>query len=311
MAAAITGNGRYFIQKLAKYIENKLQEMYKSDKSYVVYSDTDSVYFQIEVFVNKFIEKNPNSTISERVDFADNFEKKVIQPLIKQCIDDFSSELNAYNKDVIGAEREIIADAAVLCAKKKYYARVRDSEGTRYADDEPKIKVMGLEIIKSSTPKWSKKNLKKAIPIILDSSENELRNWLKDIKQDFINVQLSDISASGGVTNLDYTLGDKGVPIGARSALVYNQFIKDNKLDDVFTNIQPGDKTKRLFLTSPNPFNSNIIAYTNDNFASKIKEYNCIDYDTNFEKNFLKPLQLMTDSLNYNLEKETASVDDW
>jgi DNA polymerase elongation subunit (family B) len=43
IARAITGNGRYFIQKLANYIENKLQELHPSQKEYITYGDTDSV----------------------------------------------------------------------------------------------------------------------------------------------------------------------------------------------------------------------------------------------------------------------------
>jgi DNA polymerase elongation subunit (family B) len=178
MAAAITGNGRYFIQKLANYIEETLQQLLPQEKPYIVYGDTDSVYYHIEPFVEKYIAQNPGLPTNDYVEFADRFEKKVIQPVIEKTINDFAYELNAYNKDKIGAEREIIADAAVFTAKKKYYARVRDNEGTRYPDDSPKIKVMGLEIIKSSTPKWSQKYLKQAIPHILDKNEDDLRTWV-------------------------------------------------------------------------------------------------------------------------------------
>jgi DNA polymerase elongation subunit (family B) len=159
MAAGITGNGRYFIQKLAIYIEKRLQGLIPNEKEYIIYGDTDSVYYHIEPFMDKYKEANPGLGINEYVDWADKFEDKVLQPVIKQAILDFATELNAYNPDAIGAEREIIADTAVFTAKKKYYARVRDSEGTRYPADDPYIKVMGLEIAKSSTPLCSKKLL--------------------------------------------------------------------------------------------------------------------------------------------------------
>lgn len=309
IAAAITGNGRYFIQKLANYIEEKLQTMLPQNKKYIVYGDTDSVYYHIEPFMNLYQNKNPDLSINQYVDWADNFEKKVIQPCIKDCISDFANELNAYDKDVIGAEREIISDSAVFTAKKKYYARVRDSEGTRYPETDPYIKVMGLEIIKSSTPNWSKKKLKEAIPHILDKDETNLKNWINTIKQEFINVPLIDIAHSGGVSNLDFKLNDKGVPIGVRAALIHNKYIKDNKIEEKFSPINPGDKCKRLFLKEPNPFNSNIIAFTNDSFVNEVKDY--IDFDTNFDKQFLSALKLMVNSLEYNLDKETQLLDDW
>jgi len=311
MAAAITGNGRYFIQKLANYIEDTLQKMLPQEKPYIVYGDTDSVYYHIEPFVEMYIAKNPGLPVNDYVEWADKFEQKVIQPTIEKTINDFAHDLGAYNKDKIGAEREIIADAAVFTAKKKYYARVRDSEGTRYPEDSPYIKVMGLEIIKSSTPKWSQKYLKQAIPHILDKDETDLRNWVKAIKQEFISVDLNEIAAVGGVSRLDYDLVKDTVPIGSRAAIRHNNYVQENDLSDQYAPIQGGDKCKRLFLLEPNPFHSNIVAFTNDGFVKEIEKHNCVDYDTNFEKNFLKPLELMVEPMNYDLEKETETLEDW
>lgn len=311
MAGAITGNGRFFIQNLAINIEDTLQKLLQQEKPYIIYGDTDSVYYHIEPFVERYMQQNPGLPIGDYVTWADNFEKKIIQPVIAKTIDEFANKLNAYNKDKIGAEREIIADAAVFTAKKKYYARVRDSEGTRYSDDAPKIKVMGLEIIKSSTPIWSKKYLKEAIPHILDKDENDLRDWIKSIKNEFTKVNLNQIAAVGSVSRIDYKLGDKGVPFGSRAALIHNKYLKDHNLEDQYAPIQAGDKCKRIFLQTPNVFNSEIIAFTNDGFVKEILKYNCVDYDTNFEKNFMKPLDLMVAPMNYNLDKETAELDDW
>lgn len=311
MAAAITGNGRFFIQKLAISIEDTLQRLLQQEKPYIIYGDTDSVYYHIEPFVEKYIAANPGLPIGEYVTWADNFEKKVIQPVIEQTINEFAHQLNAYNKDKIGAEREIIADAAVFTAKKKYYARVRDSEGTRYPDDAPKIKVMGLEIIKSSTPPWSKKYLKEAIPHILDKDENDLCNWIKSIKSEFTTVNLNQIADVGSVSRIDYKIGEKGIPFGSRAALMHNQYIKTRNLEDQYAPIQAGDKCKRIFLQEPNVFNTEVIAYTNEGFIKEIVQTGCIDYDTQFEKKFMKALDLMVAPLNYDLRKETAELDDW
>jgi len=310
-AQAITGNGRYFIRKLANYIEERLQQLHKSNKPYIVYGDTDSVYYHIEPFMEGYITKNPDKTMSEYVDVANEFELKVIAPLIQRCIDDFSYELNAYNTDVIGAEREIIADTAVFCAKKSYFARVRDNEGTRYPDEHPKIKVMGMDVTKSGTPKWSKKKLKEAIPKILDSTEAELKVWLRDIKHEFTQVPLSEICNMQSVNNLSYTLGEKGVPIGARSALVYNNYLLDKGLDNTYMPVPVGEKTKRIFLRKPNKFKSDIIGYMSDNFESQIEPHE-VDYDQQYEKRFMNLLNLMTKSLNYKIFQETTVIsDDW
>lgn len=270
----------------------------------------NSVYYQIEPFVNMFIANNPDKDIDFYVDWADSFEKKVIQPVIEKTIDDFATELNAYSKKSIGAEREVISDACVFSAKKKYFARVRDSEGVRFPADAPYTKVMGLEIARSSTPKWAKKKLKEAIPHILDKDEDSLRNWVSEIKGEFIEANLNDIAQVGGVSRVDYDLqNDKAIPIGSRAALVHNSYVKKLGIENKFTSIQAGDKCKRLFLRTPNPMNSNIIAYISDEFAELVADY--VDFDTQFEKGFLSALKIMVESLGYNLDKETNSLDDW
>lgn len=269
----------------------------------------NSVYFQINSIVTKYQENNPGLSINEYVEFADNFEKKVIQPVIQQCIDDFAHELNAFNEDVIGAEREIIADSALFIAQKNYLARVRDNEGTKYPENDPYMKIMGMAIAKSSTPKWCQDKLKEAIPHILDKDEKDLKEWINSIKQEFIEVNPNEIAAISGVTNIDYKLGDKGIPIGARSVLVHNNYIKNNNLENKYQLIHAGEKPKRLYLIEPNPFHSNIIAYLDERFVNEIKGY--IDYDKNFEKNFMNPLDIMVKCLNYNLKRSTEDFDDW
>lgn len=315
MAAAITGNGRYFIQKLSNYIEEKLQSILPSSKKYILYNDTDSAYYHIEPFMERYQEQNPNLEIGEYVTWADNFEKKVIQPVIEKCILDFATELNAYNPGVIGAEREIIADTAVFSAKKKYYARVRDSEGTRYPDSDPKIKKMGLEVVKSSTPVWSISRLEQAIPKIFDGTESALKEWVNRLREDFKNAPLSDIAAVSSVKTVEYNPLDldkngkpKSINIGTKSAMAHNNYVKTNNIQHKYNLIQSGDKTKRLFLSVPNKFQSNIVAFTNESFTD---ELDCVDYDTNFEKGFLNPLQIMIESLGWDLYKKTETLDEW
>lgn len=312
MAAAITGNGRYFIRKLSKYLEEALQSMIPSKNEYVIYNDTDSVYIQINEFVNRFIQKNNPENLNEIVDWVDKFVEKAIDFIIQKTINDFCNELNAYNQNVIGVKREVIADAGVFSAKKKYFLRVRDNEGTRYPIDLPYYKIQGLEVIKSSTPVWCKKYLIEAIPHILDKDEADLKQWVREIKQKYVEADLNDIASVGSVSRLDYDLEkDKSVPIGSRAAIKHNIYIEKYKLTNKYQHIKPGDKCKRLFLIEPNPFETNIIAYTNDTFIEEIKKYNCVDYDTQFEKTFLAALELMVDSLNYNMKLETQALDDW
>ena len=304
IARSITGNGRYYIKKMSNYIGETLQGLKPRPEPYGVYNDTDSHYFTIE----PFMEGLDHLSINEKTDFADKFYKDNIDPTVQDSINDFAEELNVFDASVIGAEREIIADRAVFVAKKKYFARVIDSEGVRYT--KPKLKVMGLELIKSSTPLFSKKYLKESLNIILDSSQDEMTQWVNDdVKTKYISNPLGNIASVSGVSNIDYTLGDKGIPIGARSVLVHNKYITENNLESQYQLIQAGTKTKRLYLVEPNPLQSNIVAFTDDRFIEQFKDY--IDFDVNFEKGFLKPLELMTTALQWDLRRTTAGLDDW
>ena len=315
IAAAITGNGRYFIRKKSNYIEETLQKLMQSKKPYILYNDTDAAYYHIEPFMDRYMKDHPNESINHYVDWANAFEEKIVQPAIERAVKDFSRELNAYNSDVIKSEREIIADRLLFSAKKKYIARVRDAEGTRYPEDDPKIKIMGLEIIKSSTPKFSKVYLKKAIPLILDKTEMDLKYWLNDvIKPIYVGSPISDIANTATIGNVKYNPNDldkngrpKALTAGTKSAVAYNNYIEKNNLLNIYQKISSGDKTKRISLQTPNKLHSNVVSFNSDNFGKEIKE--CIDFDTQFEKTFLKPLQLMINPLKWNIFNESDNSD--
>lgn len=310
IAQAITGNGRYFIKSLGSNTNNylkSLDERFK-DIEFWIYTDTDSCYFQIAPFVDDFVSKNSNATLKECLDFALDFEKEHIEKMIRYTIDEFAEKFNAFNRSRIGAKIEICADSAIFITKKRYIARVRYDEGTIYPFDHPKLKVMGLEIVRSSTPDWCKKKLKEAIPLMLDKTENELKNWVKEVKQEYTKQPLQDISINGGASSLDYDLNGKGVPIASRACLVHNKYINDNNLVDRFAEIREGDKFKRIYLQEPNIFRSNIVGYQSSQFAELIK---CVDYDMNFEKTFIKPLEIMTNALKYNLRNDCEDILYW
>lgn len=313
IAQAITGNGRFYIQHTANLIEETLQQKIPSKIKYIVYGDTDSAYFQIKPYVDLFSSKNANTSLKDKIDFCKKFMEKVIQPIIDKSNDLAYTKLNGFNRERIQAKNEVICDSAVLCAKKKYYARVRVDEGTEFPLDNPHIKVMGLELAKSTTPEWVKKKLNEAIPIILDSSTQEIKDWVQRVKKEYTSAPLSEIAMVGSASKLDYNLSEKGVPFGSRIAIVYNNYVKKNNLENRFPLITEGAKHQRMFLTTPNKFNTECIAYVNDDFAEKeLKNLvDLVDYDTQFKKSFLASLQLMIDCLGIDILSNNESLDDW
>ena len=325
VAQAITGNGRYFIKSFGRRIEKHLQSLIKWNKPYYIYSDTDSAYYTIEPFVDEFLKAHPDATLSEIVDFCDKFENKVVEPRIQENIDEFCYKLNALDKSKCGAKKEIVADRMLLLKKKKYLCRLRENEATIFPEDSPKTKAMGVELIKSSTPKFSIKYMSEALPILFDGTENELRAWFEKCKTQFLKADISDIAAVTTVNCIDYNLRkDVGIPQNSRASILYNEFIKRNKLESSFNLIQAGDKVKYVFLKTPNPLGEtikvssgkttklvkpNVIAFLDDNFIKYVKDY--IDYDTQFEKTFIKPLEFMTNAINFTVKEKALDLFDF
>ena len=285
----------------------------------------NSAYYTIEPFVEEFLKKNPDASLSETVDFCDKFETSVVQPKIQENIDEFCYYLNAMDKSKCGGKREIIADRFILLKKKKYLCRLRANEATVFPDDAPKIKAMGVELIKSSTPKFSIEHMSEALPILFDGTQKDLREWFEKCKTEFKNAPISDIVANMTVNCVDYDLRKNlAIPINSRASLIYNEFIKKHNLEGSFNLIHAGDKIKYIYLKTPNTLGEtivnstgrsikktypNVIAFIDYNFIQYIKDY--IDYDTQFEKTLIKPLEFMANAINFTVKEKAMDLFDF
>lgn len=309
VAGAITSTGRYFIQMLGKYLEDFLQEKLPSNARYWVYTDTDSCYFQINQYVIKFCERHNTEDLMDKIQFCDKFTDQVMQKIVDKCIFDFTDSLNAFEPKHCGCKREIIADTMIWCEKKHYFGRERADESGIFPLTNPEIKVMGLDLVKSTTSSFAKNHIYKLLDVMFDSDEETLRDALADIKDEFYEADIDDIAMVGNCSSLDYDLNDKGVPFGVRATLVYNKFIKEHQLESEYSVLASNEKTKRLYLRLPNRFDSNAIAYLDKKFANKYLKQ-CIDYDLMFEKSFMSLVKNMTKNMGYNLDRLTV-LDEW
>lgn len=313
MAAAITSSGRFFIQLTANNVERRLQELLPSDEPYVISGDTDSFYYTLRNMVARKFGENASASTPGIIDWVDSFEKKVIQKIIQDSIEEYAEILNIADPSQIGVEREIISDRAFFVAKKRYAARVLDSEGVRFSLDDPYIKAMGLEIARSSTPAWVKKKLQESITVILDNDQYGVRKWRDETKLQYQDQPLEDICAVQGVSSLDYNINDKGIPQGSKAAIAHNNWVKQQGLEDSIELLQPGEKYKRCYLLTPNRFGTEIISFGDSKIAKIIEEDGIFDYQTNFQKQFEQPLERMVESMNYDIRDVPVfgSLDDW
>lgn len=310
MARAITGNGRFLVKNTANMIEERLQELNPHSGKYILYGDTDSAYYTIAPMMDKVIHFKPNLTMNEYVDIADKFEMDVVAPVINKSVDVACSKLNALKPDVIGAKREIIADSVIFVAKKKYIARIRDSEGTRYPEAKPHMKFMGVELARSQTSPFTKRKLLESLDILLDEDEDALREWMELQRKEYYNSDINDIATYGTVSDINHNLSDKGIPFMCKGAIYFNNYINEHKLHAKYNLLSSGDKCRSIMLKQPNTLGpTDRLVFSDPEFVEYFKDY--IDYEESFQKFFVQPLQNMAKAMGYEMAKKVATYDEW
>ena len=310
MARAITGNGRFLVKNTANMIEERLQELNPHSGKYILYGDTDSAYYTIAPIMDKVIHSKPNLTMNEYVDIADKFEMDVAAPVINKSVEVACSKLNALKPDVIGAKREIIADSVIFVAKKKYIARIRDSEGTRYPEAKPHMKFMGVELARSQTSPFTKRKLLESLDILLDEDEDALREWMELQRKEYYNSDINDIATYGTVSDINHNLSDKGIPFMCKGAIYFNNYTNEHKLHAKYKLLSSGDKCRSIMLKQPNALGpTDRLVFSDPEFVEYFKDY--IDYEESFQKFFVQPLQNMAKAMGYEMAKKVATYDEW
>jgi DNA polymerase elongation subunit (family B) len=304
IAESITIAGQLAIRWVSDRLNLYLQKLLKTKKDYVIAVDTDSCYLNLEDLVNKFFKDKSKYQI---IDLLDKICKEELQKIINASYEDMADYLNSYSQKMI-MKREAIADRGIWTAKKRYMLNVYDSEGVRYT--EPKMKIMGIEAIKSSTPKFCRDKIKEAIKIIMTSDQQTLQDYIDSVKTIFLTLPPEDIAFPRGVNNLstyssNITLYTKGTPIHVRGSLIYNNLLKKHDLLKSYTQIYEGDKIKFLYLREPNPIRENIISF-NSVLPKEFDLHQYIDYNLQFQKTFVEPISTILDAISWSSEKKST-----
>ena len=303
-AEAITLGGQFSIRWIENKMNDYLNKLLKTeDIDYVIASDTDSIYINFGPLVDKFF----NSKIDNKakiVSLLDQVCKDKLEPFIDKSYQELANYVNAYDQKMF-MKRENIADRGIWTAKKRYILNVWDSEGVRY--EEPKLKMMGIEAVKSSTPAPCRKMIKDALNIMMSGTEEDVIKFIDDSRVQFKKLPPEDIAFPRTVSNVNKhkstsSIYAKGTPIHARGALLYNHHIKDKKLDNKYSLINNGEKIKFCYLKKPNWIHENVISFISD-FPTELDLDKSIDYELQFEKAFLEPVKVILDAIGWNVEK--------
>ena len=304
-ATAITSSGQLVIRHIETEVNNYMNKILQTENvDYIVASDTDSIYLKLDSVVEKTCQ---DKTIDQKVNFIDKVAQQKIEPFIEKCFNDLSDYTNAFEQRMV-MKREVIADKAIWTAKKRYMLHVLDDEGIRLT--KPKMKIMGIEAVKSSTPEVCRGKIKEAIDMMMTKDNDTLIKFVADFREEFNQMTPEQISFPRSCNNLKKYRSSKdifvkGTPIHVKGALIYNQKIKEHKIDHIYPAIQEGDKIKFIKLKSRNPFKNDVISYiTKLPREFELNEY--IDRDIMFEKTFITPLSFILESIGWDVEKKAS-----
>jgi hypothetical protein len=314
MALGVTTAGQLSIKWIEAKINQYMNKLLSTDNvDYVIASDTDSIYLRLGDLVNKVygvdgVVKMPAQKI---IEFMDKVCEDKLQPHIDRSYQELADYVHAFAQKM-QMKREGLSDKGVWTAKKRYILNVYNNEGVQYA--EPHMKVMGLEMIKSSTPSAIREKMKLSIKLMMTGTEQEVQDFIAKFRQEFKTLPAEEISFPRGLNGLNtysdpVMLFKKGTPIHVRGAIVYNHYLKQKDLTKKYPLIQEGEKLKFTYLKMPNHFKNDVIS-----FPSRIpKEFeldNYIDYDVQFDKAFLEPISVILRCMNWSAEK-TNSLEDF
>lgn len=306
-AEAITLSGQVSIQWIMNSMNRYLNKVLKTDNDdYVIASDTDSLYVNMGPLVQTVFSGREKTT-QNIVSFLDKICQVEFEKYIESSYQKLADYVNAYDQKMI-MKRECIAERGIWTAKKRYILSVWDSEGVRY--EEPKLKIKGIEAIKSSTPAPCRKMLKDSFKILMSGTEDDVIQFIDKCRDEFKKLPIEQIAFPRTVSDVrkyksPSDIYQKGTPIHSRGALLYNYYIQKKNLTNKYTLINNGDKIKYIYLKKPNIIQENIISFISD-FPKELGLDKYIDYDLQFSKSFLEPLKSILDAIGWNYEKKVT-----
>jgi DNA polymerase elongation subunit (family B) len=296
IAEGITTAGQLSIKWVEKAVNEWMNNLLETDEDYVVAIDTDSIYVTFEKLIERMDPNNP-------VEFLDTVAKERIEPMINESYEELASYMNAYqNKMNMG--REVIADKGIWTAKKRYILNVHDSEGVRYKS--PRLKMMGIETAKSSTPMWCRKKLEEGIKVVMNETEHDVWEFITNARTEFSKLPIEEVSFPRGVQNVTKyfnaaSIYNKGTPIHVRGSLLYNNYLSKYNIDKKYPIITNGEKVKFCYLKMPNTINENVISFVNV-LPKEFELEPYIDYETQFSKSFIEPLGVILNKIGWTTE---------
>lgn len=305
MALGVTTAGQLSIRWIEGKLNDYMNKLLKTEDDYVIASDTDSIYLKLGPLVDKIFKEGKST--EKVISFMDKVCEEKLQPYIDASYKELADYVCAAAQKM-QMKREALCDKGIWTAKKRYILNVYNNEGVQYK--EPKLKVMGLEMVKSSTPFVVREKMKEIIHVILNGTESDVHDFVAKFKSEFMKMDVGDIAFPRGVNDFNQykdsaSIYRKSTPIHAKGALIHNHFLKQYKLDKKYPLINEGEKIKFTYLKLPNPLNQSVISFTT-RLPKELDIDKYVDYELQFDKTFADPIKIILDCLEWSLEKQSS-----
>jgi len=325
LAESITKSGQLSIRWMERKVNEYLNKTIGTkDFDYVIAIDTDSMYITLDKLMDK-VRSDDKKTIEEDVAYLDKVCETIMEPFIDRGYQQLAVYVSAYEQKM-KMKREAIANKGIWTGKKHYILNVYDLEGVRYKT--PKLKMQGIEAVRSSTPAACRENIKSALEVIMTGGEEDLQKYIREFKQRFKTLPFEDIAfprsvrgmlkddvydkKTGKLMQKSYNTGTltflPSTPIHVKGALIYNHLLKIRNLQAKYVPIGEGEKIKFCYLLKSSPLPTNVIA-TPGKLPKELNLDKYIDYETQFEKSFVEPLRTIMEAIGWKEGNEQQTLE--
>ena len=273
----------------------------KIEKPAVIYIDTDSCYVQFQDVYESIIweDESKKMSIDEFILALYGFR---LNNYIVKCMEMYAEKRNTDNFLIF--ELETVAYNGIWMSKKKYIQNIAWDDKLEKTDRHAplkKIKTIGYDTIQSSTPAFVRAKLVEALKIIFKSGKTpdaeelqELVQFMKQVRKEFQLADIDEISFNRRTNNIEKYIVDDQIefqvglkcPANVKAAGYYNYLLNMNsKFKTKYKVIGNGEKLKIYNCKSPI---SEVYAYLPGEHPYEFAPE--IDYDTQFEKAMIDPL---------------------
>lgn len=290
VAESITMSGQLSARWIIQHVNKFLNRLFGTiDVDYVIAVDTDSMHLNVDAVIERtFGDVKP--THEQMMHVLEKFSK-TMDKVIAEGYELLAKELNVY-ESAMHMKLETIC-SAIWAGKKHYAMEVWANEGIRY--DPPKIKIVGLEAVKSSTPQRIRDWMKELIPMMFTGEAKPIKDYIEAKRQEYFTLPFEQVAKPSSLNGIEKysdssTVYSKGAPIHVRGALLYNDLLKREGLDKTLQPISSGDKVRFCYMILPNPLKENVLTCPDQLPAELMYLQEFIDYSKQFDKTFADPM---------------------